>query len=323
MRRIEIEGGLYHVIVRGNDRQDIFHTPEHHGKFVSLVARAKERSPFFLYAWCLMTNHLHLLIERRDATVGAIMQRVLTGYSQWYNRRHRHIGHVFQGRHKSILCQSDVYLAELVRYIHLNPVRAAMVDRPEDYPHSSHRAYLGLEPEGIADVDPVLRHFGAVRERARANFQDFVMAGVGMHHPEDLDSPLESGVLGSEEFVDAAIHRIGWTAADSRSRARLEAGPPFDADALISAVEEVFGLSRDRLPGKNLQAIMAKEVLVLVGREAGASIAELADLAGIDDSSVSRRIDAARETAAHDAKLVYAKQLVETRYRAKIAETHA
>ena len=129
--RVEVEGGLYHLITRGNDRQDVFHSTDDHLKFLSLLAKQKQKSPFYLYAYCLMTNHAHLLIERREETVGRIMQRLLTGYSQYYNRRYRHIGHVFQGRHKAILCQSDRYLSALVRYIHLNPVRAGMVEKPE------------------------------------------------------------------------------------------------------------------------------------------------------------------------------------------------
>ena len=113
--RIEVEGGLYHLITRGNDRQDIFHSHEDRVKFLSLLAKQKERLPFYFYAFCLMTNHVHLLIERQAETIGRIMQRVLTGYSQYYNRKYKQVGHVFQGRHKSILCQSDQYLAELVR----------------------------------------------------------------------------------------------------------------------------------------------------------------------------------------------------------------
>ncbi len=85
--RLEVEGGLYHVITRGNDRQDIFHDHEDYLKFLSLLTIQKEKAGFFIYAYCLMTNHIHLLIERRGETVGRIMQRVLTGYSQWYNRR--------------------------------------------------------------------------------------------------------------------------------------------------------------------------------------------------------------------------------------------
>src|SRR5205823_2979381 len=137
--RFEVESGLYHVITRGVDRRDIFHSVEDHRKFISQLTVQKEKLPFYLYAYCLMTNHIHLLIERRTHDIGKIMHRLLTGYSQYYNRRYRRTGHLFQGRHKAILCQSDLYLAELVRYIHLNPVRARMVDKPEEYPYSSHR----------------------------------------------------------------------------------------------------------------------------------------------------------------------------------------
>src|SRR6185503_5774088 len=159
--RAEVDGGLYHVITRGNNRRQIFNSPADYEKFLSLLTRQKARLPFFLYAYCLMTNHVHLLIERQADSIGRIMHRLLTGYSQYYNRRYRRVGHLLQGRHKAILCQSDRYLAELVRYIHLNPVRAKMVSEPEEYAYSSHRAYLGLEAAGIVDVEPVLRHFGA------------------------------------------------------------------------------------------------------------------------------------------------------------------
>ncbi len=153
--RAEVEGGLYHVITRGNNRRQIFNSAADYEKFLSLLAVQKVKLPFFLYAYCLMTNHVHLLLERQASAVGRIMHRVLTGYAQYYNRRHRRVGHLLQGRHKAILCRSERYLAELVRYIHLNPVRANMVTRPEDYEYSSHRAYLGMEPAGIVDVDPV------------------------------------------------------------------------------------------------------------------------------------------------------------------------
>jgi hypothetical protein len=104
------------------------------------------------------------------------MHRLLTGYSQYYNRRYYRLGHLLQGRHKSILCQSDRYLAERVRYIHLNPVRAGIVQRPEQFKYSGHRAYLGLDTAGIVDVDPVLRHFGAKKAVAREAYQQFVDA---------------------------------------------------------------------------------------------------------------------------------------------------
>src|SRR5438445_6542952 len=156
-----------------------------------------------------MTSHLPLLVERRADSIGLIMHRVLTGYSQYYNRRYRRVGHLFQGRHKAILCQSDRYLSELVRYIHLNPVRARMVASPEDYTYSGHSAYLGLKPAGILDVDPVLRHFGARKKFAREAYRQFVAAGMKIGHQEEFYQTDDGRILGTEEFVDATIHRIG------------------------------------------------------------------------------------------------------------------
>ena len=101
--RIEVEGGLYHVIARGNGRQAIFHDEKDHGKFLSMLGVQKALRPFYLYAYCLMTNHFHLLIERKADSVGQIMHRVLTGYTEYFNRRNKRVGHVLQGRHKAIL----------------------------------------------------------------------------------------------------------------------------------------------------------------------------------------------------------------------------
>jgi len=320
--RVEVEGGLYHLIARGNDRQDIFHSPEDRQKFLALLIKEKVRSPFFLYAYCLMTNHLHLLLERQLDTVGSIMLRVLGGYSRYYNRRYKHVGHVFQGRHKSILCQSDRYLGELVRYIHLNPVRARMVVSPEEYPYSSHRAYLGLEQDELTDIDPVLRLFGNKRDAAREQFKGYVAAGVGAEYPEDLDSPAEGYILGSEEFVDRTIHRIGDTPR-RRAEHRRKREKVFDASVLIDAVGCVFGLSEDSFcgPEKNAKAVLAKEVLILIGREHGPGVNQLSLIAGLDTSNVSRRCDAARLRLQTDRKLAYAKCKAESLYLANIAKS--
>src|SRR5437773_4061213 len=209
--RAEVAGGLYHVITRGNNRRPIFNSAADYEKFLSLLAAQKARLPFFLYAYCLMTNHVHLLIERRADPIGRIMHRLLTGYSQYYNRRHQRVGHLFQGRHMAILCQSDRYLSELVRYIHLNPVRAGMVNSPELYKYSGHRAYLGLEPAGIVNIDPVLRHFGTQKRLAREAYEQFVAAGIRLGHHEEFYLADQGRILGTEEFIDATIHRIGET----------------------------------------------------------------------------------------------------------------
>ena len=282
------------MIARGNNRQLIFHSDDDHKKFLSLLTVQKAKLGFFLYAYCLMSNHFHLLIERQSEPIGRIMQRVLTGYSQYYNRKYRKAGHVFQGRHKSILCQSDRYLGELVRYIHLNPVRAKMVRKTERYPWSSHRAYLGIEPDSLVDVDPVLRLFGARKKKARENFAAHVAAGARLGHNEEFYSTGDDGILGSDEFVDATIRRLGETNRKVR-RSEIDR-QEFNAEALVSAVERVLGTKRESFhgPGKNARIVFAKELLILTGRRAGATIKTLSELTGLDPSTVSRRHDKAK-----------------------------
>lgn len=301
--RIETEGGLYHIITRGVDRRDIFHSPEDRQRFISLLTRQKELLPFYLYAYCLMSNHIHLLIERMTDDIGRIMHRLLTGYTQYYNRRYGRSGHLLQGRHKAILCQSDRYLTKLVSYIHLNPVRAKMVTLPEDYPYSSHRAYLDLEPAGVVDVDPVLRHFGPRRSVARQRFAKHVAAGMGEGHLSELyEAP--DGVLGTEEFVDSMIHRIGEYDVHAAARRRNENKQPleFTAETLIAAVESVVGVPKMDFYGtsKTQRVVLAKEALVLAGRRSGANTTTLAHLLGLSSASVSRRYDVALRRSRED-----------------------
>ncbi len=298
-RRVELEGGLYHLIARGNDRQDIFHSREDHLKFLSLLATQKEKAPFYIYSYCLMTDHFHLLVERREEPVGKMMLRLLTGYASYYNRRYRHVGHVFQGRHKAILCQSDPYLGRLVAYIQLNPVRAKMVSMAEEYPFSSQRAYLGIEAAGIVDVDPVLRLFGPDKERARLRFAEHVRVASGLGHQLELYAPGENSILGSEEFVDATIHRLGEVEGGRRQKPEKKR---FDAESLFAAVESVFEISREEFCGsaKKLVSVSPKQAFILAGRQSGASVTELADILRIGTSNVSRRFDTAKTRVVTD-----------------------
>jgi|SRR5215831_2759365 len=306
--RVEVAGGLYHVITRGNNRRQIFDTPADYQKFLSLLAKQKQRLPFFLYAYCLMTNHVHLLIERQADPVGRIMHRVLTGYSQYYNRRYRRVGHLLQGRHKSILCQSERYLAELVRYIHLNPARAGIVKQPEEYVYSSHRGYLGIAAATIVDVDPVLRHFGAKRAMARKAYAEFVEAGICFGHRAEFYFADEGRILGSQEFVDATIHRIGEVkfSRPVESEGGLRTAGTLNARRLIAAVEKVCGVSHAEFygGGKSRRHVWAKELVLLTGREFGASQSLLSQLTGLSSGSVSKRFDAALIKVRHNQEFI-------------------
>jgi REP element-mobilizing transposase RayT len=299
--RVELEGGLYHLITRGNDRQIIFHEPADYSKFLSILKIQKTRLPFFLYAYCLMPNHVHLLIERKEHAVGRIMHRVLTSYSRYYNWKYGRVGHALQGRYKAILCQSDTYLCRLVRYIHLNPVRAKMVSQPEDYPYSSHGAYLGREQIVPVDIDPVLRHFGTTLTIARQHYRQFMRGETGCDQVETFSPEIDGRFLGTEEFVDATIHRLGET-RPARPRVQSGAASRLDTEGLIATVEAVFQISREDFVGarKVASAVMAKEALIIVGRDAGASMRALAAISGIGISTISRRYEVAKRKLQHD-----------------------
>jgi putative transposase len=316
--RVEIAGGLYHVITRGNNRRQMFSSPADYEKFLGLLANQKQRLPFFLYAYCLMTNHVHLLIERQADTIGRIMHRVLTGYSQYYNRRYGRVGHLLQGRHKAILCQTDQYLSELVRYIHLNPVRAKMVRKPEEYRYSSHRAYLGLETTNLVDVDSVLRHYGAKKESARERFSQFVQAGIKLGHREEFYLAAEGMILGTEEFVDGTIHRIGETRKAKKKQ--YNQSREFNAEALIKAVEDAFRIPRADFCGsrKSALAITAKEALILIGLEVGAKMSALSEITGMNSSSVSRRHDAAKRKLRVSTDMRKLMSMIESQYRKSV-----
>lgn len=194
-----------------------------------------------------------------------------------------------------------------------------MVPLPEEYPYSSHRAYIGLEPAGIVDVDPVLRHFGNKRETAIKHFLGFM--GTAPNDDESDFSSAENDVLGSEEFVDATIHRLG-NVEHPLARSRV-AKPAFTADKLITAVEAVFGLSSIKFcgPGKDRRVMMAKEVLILTGRDAGASVTELSEIVKLDTSTVSRRYEAAMKKAGNDPQIAFAREQVVKQYYERIAES--
>lgn len=294
--RAEVAGGLYHVITRGNNRRRIFNSSADYERFLSLVAVQKTKLPFYLYAYCLMPNHVHLLIERQADEIGRIMHRLLTGYSQYYNRKHQRVGHLLQGRHKAILCQGDRYLSELVRYIHLNPVRAGIVDAPEKYPYSGHRAYLGLEPAGVLDIDPVLRHFGAKKQLAREAYRQFVVGGIKLGHQNEFYLAEDGRILGTEEFIDATIHRLGETKQEAGRGDAKTRTAEFNANALIQVVESSCRISRKEFCGRNKSraAVTAKEMLILTGRRLGVSGRVLSEIIGIGSSTLSRRCDAVR-----------------------------
>ena len=179
--RLDAEGALQHVMARGIERRELFRSDLDREDFVSRVAKVAPESGAAIYAWSLMPNHFHLLVRSGPAGLSTFMRRLMTGYAGAYNRRHRRSGHLFQNRYKSILVEDGPYLLELVRYIHLNPLRARLVGNLrelERYRWSGHAVLTGEREAPWQDSEQVLLQFGETRGRAVRAYRDFVAEGV-------------------------------------------------------------------------------------------------------------------------------------------------
>lgn len=198
--RIEFTGALYHVTARGDRREDIYEDDEDRAAFLKVLGEVVSQFNWVCHAYCLMSNHYHLLIETPDANLGRGMRQLNGVFTQTSNRRHQRTGHLFQGRYKAILVDKDAYLLELARYIVLNPVRARMVELPEQWWWSSYRATVGLEASNPAlQIDAVLGLFGTRRVDARKRYAGFVADGVG--RASVWESLRQQIYLGDEAFV--------------------------------------------------------------------------------------------------------------------------
>ena len=199
--RIEFPDALYHVTARGDRREDIFEDDQDRQEFLSILEQVITQFNWTCHAWCLMDNHYPLLIQTPDGNLSKDMRQLNGVYTQASNRRHRRVGHLFQGRFKAILVDSDAYLLELARYVVLNPVRAAMVKKPADWQWSSYRASVGLVPAAPwLAADGLLALFAKRRSLAQQRYAQFVAEGI------KADSPwanLKGQVfLGDEQFVN-------------------------------------------------------------------------------------------------------------------------
>ncbi len=205
--RIEFAGALYHVTARGNERRDIFFSDDDRSQFLDTLGEVCARFNWRCHAFCQMTNHYHLLIETPEANLSRGMRQLNGVYTQQVNRRHRRVGHLFQGRFTGILVQRETYLLELARYIVLNPVRARVVAAAGDWAWSSYRATAGLvHRPPFLTTDWLLSVFGDERDVARKAFERFVADGSGRPSPW---AQLKNQIyLGSEEFVEQMQRRI-------------------------------------------------------------------------------------------------------------------
>ena len=302
--RIEFANALYHVTSRGNGRQEIFHDDHDNRKFLELLGRTVEHYHWICHAFCLMVNHYHLIIETPEANLSKGMHHLNANYCQAHHKRCGAVGHLFQGRFKAIIVDREGYLLELARYVVLNPVRAGLAARPEDWSWSSYRAMAGLQiptsmpvssqpepqpmpspqtplpsPEDMSflSTDWLLAQFGPDETHARQRYRDFVAAGIGQNSPwPQLQSQL---FLGNETFIDALKETIPEKTAvpEIPKQQRYAKRPP---------LEEIFSSGRSKK--KRDEAIIAGHLTY------GYEQKEIAAFLGIHYTTVSRIISSSR-----------------------------
>jgi REP element-mobilizing transposase RayT len=206
--RIQYDGAFYHVTARGNEKRRIYFSNADYEKFKYYINRAQEKYQFLLHCFVLMVNHYHLVIETPFANLNSIMHYINSSYTNYVNRKMKRSGHLLQGRYKAILIDHDSYLLELSRYLHLNPVRAGIVQRPEDYPYSSYVSFIGKRSDENICRDFILGMVSQHEKKAMQAYRNFVEHAMGTH----LDNPLQKihgGVIaGERSFVTNALGKL-------------------------------------------------------------------------------------------------------------------
>jgi REP element-mobilizing transposase RayT len=263
--RLDASGSLHHLMARGIERRSIFINDRDQLDFLSRLDRLVDAGALRVFAFALMPNHFHILARTGSQPISRAMSSLLTGYAVSFNHRHTRVGHLFQNRFKSTLCEEAGYFRELVRYIHLNPVRAgivASVDELDRDPTTGHSSIMGAQVARFLDVDHVLSAFGSDRNSARLAYRTFVVEGLDEKAMRETTrrgkiwreiaklaersrrEKAQERILGSDAFLDE-IHGEGPQATTLRPR--LDERPSLDA--LIDAVAAATGASRGALAG--------------------------------------------------------------------------
>ena len=183
--RLDVPGALHHIMVRGIDKSNIFRDVQDKARFLERLGQNVQDAKCSVYAWVLMDNHVHILFRSGQGGISSVMRKLLTWYAQYFNRKHRRKGHLFENRYKSILCDEDTYLLALVRYIHLNPVRAAIIRtmaEMDKYSWSGHRAIIEKVHYPWMNTATVLAQFGATKRKAMKAYRQFMLEGMDQGH---------------------------------------------------------------------------------------------------------------------------------------------
>jgi putative transposase len=313
--RIDAPGALHHIIARGNEKRKLFEDKKDYQEFIARLGDVLSHTQTICYAWALMPNHFHLFLRTGTVPIATIMRRLLTRYAVYFNRRHRRFGHLFQNRYKSILCQEDPYFLELVRYIHLNPLRANMVKclaSLDKYPYAGHSVVMGRVEHDWQDTDYVLEWFGKRVKSARSKYHDFIKEGFSMGKRPDLTGgglvrsaggwlnlvemrrakvfmKGDERILGEGNFVEQMLQEAG----EVFEKKSLLKAKGWDIDKLAAHVAKTLDMDISDVwsAGKYRPIVKARSLLCYWAvRELGMSMTFLSRRLGISSTAVMQSV---------------------------------
>lgn len=315
--RLDAPGVLHHVMIRGFERRKIFWNDPDREDFLTRLSEILPRTETACYAWAFMPNHAHFIFRTGNVPLSSVMRRLLTGYAVSLNHRHNRTGPLFHNRYKSVICQEDAYLKELVRYIHLNPLRAGVVqgiDALNEYPYCGHSAMLGAVQRPWQDVEYVLDHFGGTQSAAKTAYLRFVEEGMEQGCREDLtggglirslggwtevkhlkaqaSGPVMSDerILGDSAFVEQLLSQADEAFERRYQLKRLG----YDADRVAARVGELYAMDpRDFLSrGKQKRKVEARALFCFwAARELGMTLRELARQLDMSPPAIGRAVE--------------------------------
>lgn len=304
--RIEYPGALYHITSRGNERKSIFLDDENRTRFLEILREYHDRYGILIHSYVLMGNHYHLILETPQGNLLKVMHGINGRYTGYFNRRYERSGHLFQGRYKGILVDKDAYLIQLSRYVHLNPVRARIVARPEQYKWSSYSGYMGKEKEsGWVEHAWVLSKFGSDAKAAKKKYSAYVEEGI----KGEIGTPYKDlhgqVVLGGEDFIKKVKKMLRGKSLSREIVERKRLSEQLLPSEIITEVARVFGIEEKAIRERGCRDNMGRKVsMYFVQRYTGLSNEEIGKLfGGIHFSAVSKASAGVREGMTHDKRL--------------------
>ena len=312
--RVEYEGAFYHITSRGNQRGKIFWDDKDREGLKTILLRTKERYGYLLHGYVFMSNHYHLLIETPRANLKQVMQNINTSYTVFVNNKYQRAGHLLQGRYKAFIVDKDRYLLELGRYIHLNPVRARMVRRPEDFRWSSYRDYMRGRNDGLVDTDETLAYFSKKRGIAIRRYREFVHERIGGRSPFENAT---GSILGDEGFRERVVKYLRVLPDQTAVPEIRKVTKKLGVDEVVRGVAKYYGLPeadllrrRRRTEGERKIAVYLSKIL------SGEKNVEIGSVFGITLQAVTNAVRSVEARIAEDSKfgskIVRLKEIVAT-----------